>query len=72
MSIDGHVYVQGGTEGLASYHFTPLLMPYISYASAPVHWNLDGKKFVTFPIYILFLLYIKSIGVKICIYLYIF
>ena len=39
-TIFGGVYVQGGTEGLASYHFNEV-ESYISYSSAPPSWLLD-------------------------------
>ena len=41
----GKVYVQAGTEGLASYHFSRL-ENYISYSNAPSSWKDDaGNKF---------------------------
>jgi len=43
-SIVGQVYVQGGTVGLASYHFESLEDCYISYENAPDSWKLaDGS-----------------------------
>jgi len=40
-SIYGGVYIQGGQEGLASYHFDEK-ESYISYATAPPTWKLDN------------------------------
>lgn len=39
-TIFGGVYIQGGTEGLASYHFSEE-ESYISYSAAPPSWRLD-------------------------------
>ena len=39
-TIFGGVYIQGGTEGLASYHFSEA-ESYISYSAAPPNWLLD-------------------------------
>ncbi len=39
-TIFGGVYVQSGTEGLASYHFNEE-ESYISYSAAPPYWRLD-------------------------------
>lgn len=41
-TIAGGVYVQGGTEGLASYHFSEA-ENYISYSAAPPNWLLDDN-----------------------------
>lgn len=45
-TICGNVYVQGGMEGLASYHFEKdgysFDRSYISYASAPPYWRLSN------------------------------
>jgi len=42
MTIEGHVYIQAGREGVASYHFTPSVHEaYISYRAAPSTWLLD-------------------------------
>ena len=40
-TIFGNVYLQGGTLGVASYHFDSVEQSYISYAAAPAHWLLD-------------------------------
>jgi hypothetical protein len=40
-TIFGCTYVQGQTEGLASYHFESETACFISYAAAPDHWTLD-------------------------------
>lgn len=40
-TIFGGVYVQGNTEGLASYHFNED-ESYISYSAAPPYWLLDN------------------------------
>ena len=39
-TIFGGIYVQGNTEGLASYHFEEA-ESYISYSAAPPIWRLD-------------------------------
>jgi len=39
-TIFGGVYIQDGTEGLASYHFSEA-ESYISYSAAPPSWLLD-------------------------------
>ena len=39
-TLFGGIYVQGGTEGLASYHFAEQ-ESYISYSAAPFFWRLD-------------------------------
>ena len=37
----GAVFVQGGTQGLASYHFVSADEAYISYTAAPAAWKMD-------------------------------
>ena len=40
-SIFGCAYLQGGSKGVASYHFVSPEDCYISYASAPSSWRLE-------------------------------
>jgi Ca2+-binding EF-hand superfamily protein/thiol-disulfide isomerase/thioredoxin len=39
--IYGSVFIQGGTVGMASYHFDAKDDCYLSYSNAPAHWALD-------------------------------
>ena len=40
-SIMGQAYMQGGSLGVASYHFPEIDQAYISYEAAPPQWTLD-------------------------------